>query len=49
MKVEHLVLALNLVCFLWYLSTPGWSRDPGKVLYWLGATILVIGLLKMKG
>lgn len=49
MKVEHLVLVLNLGCFLWYLATYGKSHEPGKVLYWLGATILMIGLLKMKG
>lgn len=45
-KVEYLSLGLNLVCCLWYVVK--W-QEPGKILYWLGATILMVGLLKMKG
>lgn len=46
MKIEYLVVALNVVCFMWYLIK---LQEPGKILYWLGATILMVGLLKMKG
>lgn len=46
MKIEYLSLALNAVCFLWYAIQ--W-KEPGKILYWLGATILIIGLVKMRG
>jgi hypothetical protein len=46
MKIELLPLAVNVLCFTYYL----WQRaEPGKILYWLGAILLTLGLLKMKG
>lgn len=44
---ELLVLFLNLVCVGFYL--PRWRTEPGKLLYWVGASILMMGLYKMKG
>ena len=45
--VEFVALAINgsiLVAML--LRKP---LEPGKILYWLGASILTIGLIKMRG
>jgi hypothetical protein len=42
---EVLPLALNLVMF----TVAAASREPGKSLYWLGASILTVGILMMKG
>lgn len=46
MKIEFLVLLLNAGCTIWYII---YWEGPGKFLYWLGATILVIGLSLMRG
>lgn len=45
-KPEFLPLTVNLISFGYYLFHGG---EPGKSVYWLGATILTIGLLLMKG
>lgn len=45
-KFEHLPLAVNVVGFLFYVLQ--W-QGPGKPLYWLGASILTVGILLMEG
>lgn len=49
-KPEWLALAVNVVCtgyylVLWWMGV----AEPGKLLYWVGSTILVAGLILMKG
>jgi hypothetical protein len=45
-KLEAAPILINLFLFLAYL----WKWDePGKVIYWLGATVLSVGLYIMKG
>lgn len=46
MRFEWIPLTVNVLAFSYYLVK--WNQ-PGKTLYWLGATILTVGLLKMKG
>lgn len=46
MKPEYIPLVVNTVLLAWYAYH---RAEPGKILYWLGATILTVGLLKMKG
>lgn len=46
MRFEWLPLLVNITGFTYYLCK--WA-EPGKILYWLGATLLTAGLLKMKG
>lgn len=45
-KPEVISIAVNALTFLIYLVRGG---EPFKILYWGGATILVAGLLGMKG
>lgn len=45
--VEFLALGLNSAILLVMLFQRPWQ--PGKILYWLGASILTIGLIKMRG
>lgn len=45
-RPEWIALVVNLSI----LSRYAYERaEPGKILYWIGATLLTIGLLKMKG
>lgn len=46
LKPELLPLAVNLAVLGYHVVK--WV-EPGKILYWLGATILTAGLLKMQG
>jgi hypothetical protein len=46
MKFEFVPLVVNMCGFVYYLIR---FTEPGKILYWLGAVILTLGLLKMKG
>lgn len=46
MKIDYLPLIVNIICCAWYILE---GKEPGKMLYWGGATILVVGLIKMKG
>lgn len=46
MKFEIVPLVVNVSGFLYYLIR---FTEPGKILYWLGASILTGGLLLMKG
>ncbi len=46
-RPEYLVLFLNMVCVGYYLTR--WRTEPGKLMYWLGASLLMVGLLRMKG
>lgn len=46
-SVEVLALILNAAILLSFVFKRPF--EPGKFLYWLGATILTIGLLKMRG
>ena len=43
---ELLVFSLNVLCFFIYAIR---GDEPGKILYWLGASVLMLGLLLMKG
>lgn len=45
-RFEFLPLVVNLMGFGYYAFK--WEQ-PGKILYWLGASLLTMGLLKMKG
>ena len=44
--IEVVPLALNIIILGLYIYR--WD-EPGKMLYWLGASILTSGLLLMKG
>jgi len=45
-KIELIPMVVNICCTLYY----AWKGDEvGKIIYWLGATLLTIGLYKMKG
>lgn len=46
MRPEWFALTLNLSAFCYY--TYQW-KEPGKIFYWLGAVLITVGLLKMKG
>lgn len=46
-KPEYVTLVMNCLVLLRYVVTR--PIEPGKLLYWLGATILTVGLLFMKG
>ncbi len=46
LKPEYVSLALNVGILARYIWL--W-QEPGKILYWLGATILTVGLLLLKG
>ena len=45
-KPEWIALAVNVGSLIYYIAQRSQS---GKILYWLGATLLTAGLLKMKG
>jgi hypothetical protein len=45
-KIEMVPLSFNAAMFVAYLCE---FEQPGKILYWLGATILTGGLLFMRG
>jgi hypothetical protein len=42
---EWVILLASIFNIGWF----AWNWQPGKFLYWLGATILTIGIIKMKG
>ena len=44
-NTEYIVFCMNILNFLAF----AWKHEIGKAIYWLGATILVIGLIKTKG
>lgn len=46
MKPEHIALAVNLMSSAYYIYH---GAEPGKILYWIGATILTGGLCLMRG
>ena len=46
MKIELLSLAVNLICTIHYLWR---GAEWGKVIYWAGASLLSLGLYRMKG
>jgi hypothetical protein len=43
---EWIALAVNLCSLVYFVVK---RAEPGKMLYWLGATILTAGLIKMRG
>ena len=43
--LQYIPLGLNFVLAISYLVN--WS--PGKFMYWLGATILTLGIIHMEG
>jgi hypothetical protein len=45
-RPEWIALAVNTAATLYYIVH---RAEPGKILYWIGATVITIGLLKMKG
>lgn len=40
---------LPLVVNMAMLAAYAYRREPGKTLYWAGAVLLTLGLLKMRG
>jgi hypothetical protein len=42
---EIVPLVVNVAMLAAYIS----RREPGKILYWIGACLLTVGLMKMKG
>lgn len=46
MKPEYVALTVNLSSTLFYIYT---RQEPGKIIYWIGATLITVGLIKMKG
>jgi hypothetical protein len=44
-NLQFIPLGINLALTVSYL----WNYQPGKFLYWLGATLLTIGIIKMEG
>lgn len=46
-NIEWSVLALNALVFITYIVKR--PVEPGKLLYWGGAVILLYGVIKMKG
>jgi len=46
MKIELIPLALNIGIFAYYLYQ---MQEVGKIFYWLGACLITLGLLWMKG
>lgn len=42
---EVIPLVVNLSMLAAYI----YRKEPGKILYWAGATLLTVGLLKMRG
>lgn len=46
MKPELVALLVNIFCLAWYIVE---GAEPGKVVYWIGATLITVGLLWMKG
>lgn len=47
MRPEQPLVVAYLVCFIYYMMQR--PLQSGKALYWLGAGILTLGVLKMKG
>ena len=46
MKIEVIPLMMNVGICVYYL----WQwQEPGKAIYWGGASVLTLGLLFMKG
>ena len=45
-RPEVFAFVLNTACFFIYMIR---GEEPGKILYWLGASVLTLGLLLMKG
>ena len=46
MKPEVLALVVNVFTLGYYTYH---NAEPGKILYWLGAVLLTLGLMRMKG
>ncbi len=46
-KVGYIAAAVNVLAAIYYLAAR--PLQPGKVLYWLGATTLTLGLSLMRG
>jgi hypothetical protein len=46
LKIELLPLVMNIGIASFYVYQ--W-KEPGKCLYWIGAVLLTLGLLRMKG
>lgn len=45
-RPEYFTLVMNLLVLARYVYL---RQEPGKILYWLGACILTLGLIRMKG
>lgn len=46
LRPEWLPLVVNCAMLAFYVVK---RSEPGKILYWLGACLLTVGLLKMRG
>ncbi len=45
-KPEYVALAVNALSTLYYVYR--WD-EPGKIVYWIGATLITVGLAMMRG
>lgn len=45
-KPEYIALAVNVLTTIWYIAQ---RSEPGKIIYWIGSTLITVGLVKMKG
>ncbi len=45
-RIETIPLVVNAICTAYYLYQ---GAELGKLLYWVGATILTVGILIMRG
>lgn len=44
--IEYIALIVNVFTFICFVIE---GKNPGKMVYWAGTILIVIGLLKMKG
>lgn len=45
-QFELVPLVVNVAAAMWYVI---FYEGPGKILYWLGAAILTVGIMMMRG
>ena len=46
MRIEIVPMIVNACCTVYYLLI---GDELGKIIYWAGATMLTVGLYKMRG
>ena len=46
MRIELVALVTNIIILAWYIYQ---GDEIGKLIYWAGATLVMLGLMKMRG